>query len=608
MNRFQHTLSALISGTVLLTAAFAAAAPQQDVPPVPPVIHSETNLVLIDTVVTEKGAPIHGLDKSKFHLFEDGKEQTITSFEEHRPGTEPPPASEPLPAHVFSNKPQYPPAATVNVLLLDSLNMPIQDQARSRVQMIEYLGTIPAGTPMAIFTLGSQLRLVQGFTSDPATLLTAIKGARANSSQSPILENGLTAEETNAALTGLDSVGGTAMASSAIKQFEQDVQATRTDARVKTTLDSLNQLARYLGGIPGRKNLIWFSGSFPISLDPEKLQGVALPDSPAAAGQASLQGGSFSTMADYSSDIRKTSVLLTTSRVSVYPVDARGLMNGSSVDASNHGNVTPVGVNGIANADQSVLSNTIQDHTAMEELATETGGRAFTNTNDFKQAVAGAIDHGGSYYTITYTPASKHTDETYHKLKLKVDGGPYSVAYRHGYFTNDRSKGTKGKDTIPQSSLMLEATKRGAPPATQILFQSRILPADDPEIVAGPKLVSEQTGELTKSLKGPTRRYVVDSLLDAHDFAYTVALDGTRQDQVEMTLVGYDADGKRLNYVDRGLALNFTPDLYAKRLQTGIPLRMAIDLPSGPVFLRIAVRDVNGSKVGSLEVPLPTAK
>jgi len=597
MNRFQHTLSALISGTVLLTAAFAAAAPQQDVPPVPPVIHSETNLVLIDTVVTEKGAPIHGLDKSKFHLFEDGKEQTITSFEEHRPGTETPSASEPLPPYVYSNKPRYPSTAAVNVLLLDGLNTSVQDQARSRAQMIEYMGKIPAGTPLAIFTLGSQLRLVQGFTADPPALLAAIKSARAGASPSPVLESALSAGDNTAASTAFTSVGATPAAIEAVQEFESNTAAFQMDIRVQTTLEGLTRLSRYLSGIPGRKNLIWFSGSFPVSFDPEK-----------------VQGGSFSTMTDYSDAVRKTTVLLTAARIAVYPVDARGLLNVQSVDASNQSapcRTTPACQSdggSIATADQGVLTAIVDEHTSMEELAIETGGRAFTNTNDFKQAVAGAIDHGGSYYTITYTPTSKHTDETYHKLKLKVDGGPYSLAYRHGYFTNDRSKGTKGTDTIPQSSLMLEATKRGAPPATQILFQSRILPADDPEIVAGPKLVSEQTGELTKSLKGPTRRYVVDSLLDAHDFVYTIAPDGTRQDQVELTLVGYDADGKRLNYVDRGLALNFTPDLYAKRLQTGIPLRMAIDLPSGPVFLRIAVRDVNGSKAGSLEVPLPTAK
>lgn len=37
----------------------------------------------------------------------------------------------------------------------------------------------------------------------------------------------------------------------------------KLDSRVRTTIQALQQLARYLGGIPGRKNLVWFSGSFP---------------------------------------------------------------------------------------------------------------------------------------------------------------------------------------------------------------------------------------------------------------------------------------------------------------------------------------------------------
>jgi hypothetical protein len=54
-----------------------------------------------------------------------------------------------------------------------------------------------------------------------------------------------------------------------MQQFQADIAAYQTDQRVQMTMDALRQLARYLSAIPGRKNLIWFSGSFPISLDPD---------------------------------------------------------------------------------------------------------------------------------------------------------------------------------------------------------------------------------------------------------------------------------------------------------------------------------------------------
>jgi len=598
MKRFdQRRLRWSLLGATAILAALTAAA-QRDVPPVL-TVKSETNLVLVDIVVTDKGRAVHGIDKGQFHLTEDGKEQKIVSFEEHKPGTETPVTREPLPPNVYSNKPVYPSKAAVNVLLLDGLNTPVQGQMQARAQMIDYLGKIPAGTPMAIFALSSQLKIVQGFTTDPAALVKAVKGARANSAQSPILESSLTPDygpdisNGIANASGGDLVGG-GMAAAVVKQFESDVQAFQLDVRTRMTLDALNQLAMYLNGIPGRKNLIWFSGSFPLSLDPEK-----------------LDGSSLSTMADYSKELRRTNVMLATARVAVYPVDARGLLNATSVDASaanapcRTSNACQADGGSITSGDKSVLTGIVEDHQSMEEMAAETGGRAFVNTNDFGQAVTGAIDHGGSYYSIAYSPTTKQTDGLYHKLKLKVDGASYSLAYRQGYFSDSKSKGANGKGA--QASLMLEATKRGAPPATEILFQARVLAADDPEIASGPKLTAVSTGEMSKDLKGPTKRYVVDSLIDIHGFRFEDAPDGKKTTQAELTLVGYDIDGKRLNYLDRGVELSFAPDLYAKRLETGVPLRTVIDLPAGHTFLRIAVRDVGGSKVGSMEVPLTSA-
>jgi hypothetical protein len=139
------------------------------------------------------------------------------------------------------------------------------------------------------------------------------------------------------------------------------------------------------------------------------------------------------------------------------------------------------------------------------------------------------------------------------------------------------------------------------------LFEARVLPDDAPEIKAGPKLAPGPAGDLSASLKGPAHRYVVDSLFDARSLAFNTDPKGLRRCQVEVTLVAYDRFGKRLNFADRGVALALPPDLYQRRLETGIPTRMMIDLPLGEVFLRIAVRDLIAGKIGSLEIPLQVA-
>jgi hypothetical protein len=93
-------------------------------------------------------------------------------------------------------------------------------------------------------------------------------------------------------------------------------------------MDALQQLARYLSAIQGRKNLIWFSGSFPISFDPD-------PDQPLP----------FLAVRNYEDELRKTSELLTAARVAVYPVDARGMMTQNTADAAYSPNRAKISVN-----------------------------------------------------------------------------------------------------------------------------------------------------------------------------------------------------------------------------------------------------------------------
>ncbi len=50
----------------------------------------------------------------------------------------------------------------------------------------------------------------------------------------------------------------------------------QTASRVSMTLEAMQQLARYLADIPGRKNVIWLSGSFPAGIVPDSMSGSTL--------------------------------------------------------------------------------------------------------------------------------------------------------------------------------------------------------------------------------------------------------------------------------------------------------------------------------------------
>jgi len=72
-------------------------------------------------------------------------------------------------------------------------------------------------------------------------------------------------------------------------------------------------------------------------------------------------------------------------------------------------------------------------------------------------------------------------------------------------------------------------------------------------------------------------------------------------------LVAYDGDSHRINYLDKGFQLNLMAAQIQQTMQTGIRIRLPLDLPAGQFSLRIAVHDLAAERAGSLEVPVTVA-
>jgi hypothetical protein len=327
-------------------------------------------------------------------------------------------------------------------------------------------------------------------------------------------------------------------------------------------------------------------------------------------------------MRNYADDIEQTSELLAAARVAVYPVDARGLLTLPSADASKGSpstNLMNSATNGgrggtrksvtgnrgsVGRDDSKFMQQLLAEQSTMKQIAEQTGGQEYINTNGLKEAIGKAIQNGSEYYTIGYVPVEHTFDGKFRTIQVKSAVADARLEYRRGYYASDPDKAS---DHNPgKASMIRTATLAGAPPATQIPFRARILPATDPAL-AGSKLPTGPAGAMTASLKGPVHRYIVDFTVDAHGLAYQETPDGGHVASVEFVLVGYDADAQRVNYLDRGFQLNLKPEYYARVLANGIPIRMALDLPEGEVRLRMAVHDLTAARIGSLEVPLKIA-
>jgi VWFA-related protein len=560
-------------------------------------LHANARLVLLDVVVTDKGAAIHGIDRQRFHVYQDGHEQPLAFFEEHSSAGPHLAAARPamipasLPSHTFTNLPRTADSTAVNVLLLDGLNTPLSSQMNVRRNMLEYASTVQPGAPMAIFTLSSRLRMLQGFTSDPAALAAALK-ASGGGQQSVILDgqNGSILPPLSAFI-GSDPRPSSQATAATMRQFEADNGTFQVDTRVRITLDAMRQLARYLSAIPGRKNLIWFSGSFPIVVG----DNVALDD----AGSA---------LRNFTTELREAGELLSESRVAVYPVDAGGMMISPSYGVADsttaliakNTDASAGTSRGMAGVDATFRNRTFQNHVSMTQLAEATGGKEYFNTNGFKEVVADAVDNGSSYYTLAYVPRSEMNGH-FRRFKVRIDDASFKLEYRAGYFDDPIDKPSSHRPG--ETSLIDAIAAHGAPSSTQIVFMARVLDSSDP-VLATQKLPEGPAGADAAKIKKPSRRAIVDLRVDTGGLSFNSAPDGARLGNIETTLVAYDRDGNRVNFLDQALELTLKPEAYARAQSSGIPLRLALDLPKDPVYLRIALRDINSGHAGSFEVPV----
>jgi VWFA-related protein len=529
-------------------------------------VQSNVPLVVLDVAVADsKGHPVRGLKASSFSVREKGREMTVSSFEEHRSDQAARESALPpqhLGPNIFSNIASTSSTGPLNILLMDALNTPLADQMYVRRQMLQFLKTLPEGTTMAIFGLSSHLYLLQGFTNDPALLRAAIDGTKANGlpSTSPLLG------------APVDSPGLQHMTAN-MQQFLAEMNTSQTTMRMQYTLTALYNLARYLAGFAGRKNLIWFCGSFPLNV---------LPDADLA--------NPFGAMADYERDVKATAHELVRSQVAVYPVDARGLfVSGAYTGTADGSNVNSV-------VFERRLTTFASDQDTMITMAKQTGGKAFYNTNDLKGAVQEAVDHGSNYYTMTYTPTDRKWDGNYRNVRVTVDQPRVSLYYRHGYYAFDPSVPARGEMLLPMEVAMV----RGGPAPTQILLKAKVVRSAETETTL-PK--ANRPNE--KTMRPPYRRYTVWCVPYLGNISFTARPDGSYHGEIEFQAVLYTPNGELMNAVGSTAKLNLSATKYHEVMKTGLQMYQYIDAPvQGEYFLRLGVHDITSDRVGAIELPL----
>ena len=202
----------------------------------PPAFHATTRLVQINVIVSDKDGPVEGLTKEDFVLYDDGKKQNIAVFEPHVRRIEAAQPAQPLAPNEFTNVPRGSDPGSTNAVLIvwDMLNTPFADQTRAKEGVLKSLSVVRPGDRVGIYILGSQLTVIQDFTSDSSQLLATLD----KYAKYPDLWGG--AGE-------IIRVGGSSVADTMLRR--------RWDSTQRAGWEIWNRLA----GIPGRKCVIWIA-------------------------------------------------------------------------------------------------------------------------------------------------------------------------------------------------------------------------------------------------------------------------------------------------------------------------------------------------------------
>jgi VWFA-related protein len=534
--------------------------------------------VLVDVIVTDSsGKPVIALPQSAFSITEDGKPQSISFFEEH--AAEPVRAAMPnLPPNTFSNFSPFPEPPVVNVVLLDTLNTAMTLQMNMHAQVKRFLSQTPPGRRTALFTMGINLRLIQGFTDDPNVFSKALENKKNIEIEQATMLKAQIEDGSQKALIGMmnqrvDSHGSTAASpemSASLQNFFAESDSARSNNRMLMTLANLRRLAAFLQGVPGRKNIIWFAQKVP--------------------GAFNVEGGAMQSSNPIVDDqIKETLGILSSERAAIYPISPRGVPGAGdiieTVDSSGGG-----------------PKDWISDMLNAQTLAEQSGGRATANTNGIAGAIEKISSDGNHFYTVSYKPVNGKMDGGWRKIGVKVDGGKYQLSYRRGYFAVDTGLAGNGskKTAKAKARMQLEAQERadpllsqmilGMPQTQQIVYRVAVTPTIAPARDAHGR--EDET------------HYSADFTIDEKDVALKQDASGKRKGSLDVLMILYDRYGTIVSREAHLAQLNLTPDAYALAQKAGVQLHGDFGVPKGDYWLRIGIYDKNSQKVGTIEIPL----
>jgi len=363
-------------------------------------IQVTTELVLVNVVAHDKkGNLVRDLKKGDFTLLEDGKKQEISTFDFENVdelatagAAEATVSGVSAPGTVLRSGKQGVPSLDARdrrliLLFFDFSAMEPEQIDRSVDAAKKFVSTgMQPADLIALVSLATNMHVDLDFTDDKTKLLGALTAYTSGQGQG--FENGSTG-----------SAEGAAETSGAFSADDTDFNTFSADRK----LLALQSLMQALGKLPQKKSLVYFSN------------------------------GINQTGADNQSALRATTAAAVKANVSIYSMDIRGLQafppGGEAQSASLHGQSAYSGA--------AVLNDLNSNASSQETLATlssDTGGKAFFDSNDFGGVFAQVQKDSSAYYVLGFTSNNPLKDGKFRRLKVQVNRPDLKLDFRSGYY------------------------------------------------------------------------------------------------------------------------------------------------------------------------------
>ena len=549
MARRKHKTAA-VAAMIALALSGGPAAPAQEANGAQQdsyVFKANAELVLTNVVVRDAktGDLVRGLTQNDFKVFENGKPQQISSFDFQTVEMATPLNEATISGLAAGLKGPGTQAAVVAkpedlrnhrliVMFFDLTSMQPEDLDRCVKAARDFLtNKMQPADLVALVSLDQTLKVDQDFTADKAVLANEV--GIYNGTEGQGFAEGATANTNQAE----DATGYT--------PDESEYNDLNTDRE----LFALRAISKSLEKITEKKSLLYFSGG--ISRD-----GIE--------NQASLR-------AAVNSAVR--------ANLSIYSVDTRGLEAVSPL-----GNASTGSARGSGAFNGSALTNNMNANFASQEvmatLSSDTGGKAFFDSNDFAPAFAQVQRDTSAYYAIGFHSSNPARDGKYRKLTIKIDRPGVKIEYRPGYYAPADFKHAGREDRERE----LEEELASDLPATDVAvyLDAMYFRLDENRLFVPVSLIVP--GSQIPFVKGGDK-----------DKA-TLDIIGEVRDEVKRP-IGSARETVKLN-LDAGLQAR----------QKNIEYTTSFDLPPGTYHLKFVVRENQTGRMGSFEadITLPDMK